>query len=115
MTGGANEAGALGANVASRTPGMLNSLKTAATTMAKDPNYWASFLSTVGNDYKNAREDGASDVKSGLYAMANSVVNAMVEVGGDTGNGGIQTLPKEMKKGGSALKKWVSSMVDEGK
>lgn len=115
MTGGANEAGALGANVASRTPGMLNSLKTAATTMAKDPNYWASFLSTVGNDYKNAREDGASDVKSGLYAMANSVVNAMVEVGGDTGNGGIQTLPKEMKKSGSALKKWVSSMVDEGK
>lgn len=115
MTGGANEAGALGANVASRTPGMLNSLKTAATTMAKDPNYWASFLSTVGSDYKNARADGASDVKSGLYAMANSVVNAMVEVGGDTGNGGIQTLPKEMKKGGSALKKWVSSMVDEGK
>jgi hypothetical protein len=115
MTGGANEAGALGANVASRTPGMLNSLKTAATTMAKDPNYWASFLSTVGNDYKNARADGASDVKSGLYAMANSVVNAMVEVGGETGNGGIQTLPKEMRKSGSALKKWVSSMVDEGK
>ena len=78
--------------------------------MAKDPQYWLTFAQTAGDSYEQAKADGAGEMKANLYGMANGLLNAAVEVGG-----GIQTLPAELQAGESALKSWISSMVDEGK
>lgn len=104
-----------GLQAAANSGGVLTTLGTAVKSMAKDPQYWLSFLQVAGDSYKQAKEDGASDTQANLYAMSNGMLNALVEVGGDTGHGGIQDLPKQMRAGGSTLKSWISSMVDEGK
>jgi len=104
-----------GLQAAANSGGALTTLGTAVKSVAKDPQYWLSFLQVAGDSYKQAKADGASDTKANLYAMSNGLLNALVEVGGDTGNGGIQDLPKQMRAGGSTLKSWISSMVEEGK
>ena len=91
-------------------PSLMNTVRNAVTGMAKDPQYWASFAQVVGDSYEQALADGADREKATLYALGNSVLNAAVEVGG-----GIQTLPGELQQGGSALRAWIDSMVDEGK
>ncbi len=115
-------------------PGVATTIQNAVSTMAKDPQYWTSFAQVVGGSYEQALSDmieleaqkettaaltgteyeppenqNAMRVKAALYAIGNGLMNAAVEVGG-----GIQTLPDELKHGGSAWRAWVDSMVDEG-
>lgn len=104
-----------GLQAAAKSGGILSTLASATKSMAKDPQYWLSFLQVAGDSYNQAKADGADDTKANLYAMSNGLLNALVEVGGTTGHGGIQSLPEQMRKGGSTLKSWISTMVDEGK
>lgn len=80
-------------------------------TMTKNPMYWTSFMQTVGTDYEEAKERGASDFVAGSTAILTSALNAGIEIGG-----GIEQLPKNLKNGGKrTILNWVESMVDEGK
>lgn len=111
--GGSMAAQGLDAVAAASTqaPGILTTLKSVGEGLAKNPNFWTSFLQVAGDGYEEAKADGASDAKAGLYGMVNGLANAAVEVGG-----GIQTLPTELQQGGkNAIRLWVESMVDEGK
>ena len=99
------------AAASTRAPGILTTLKNVGEGLARNPNFWTSFLQVAGDGYEEAKADGASDTKAGLFGMVNGLANAAVEVGG-----GIQTLPTELQKGGkNAIRLWVESMVDEGK
>ena len=111
--GGSMAAQGLDAVAAASTqaPGILATLKSVGEGLAKNPNFWTSFLQVAGDGYEEAKADGASDAKAGLFGMVNGLANAAVEVGG-----GIQTLPTELQQGGKkAIRLWVESMVDEGK
>lgn len=90
--------------------GIAATVQRAVSSMAKDPQYWSSFAQVAGDGYEQAKADGASETEANLYGVANGLLNAAVEVGG-----GIQTLPSELQKGGSALRSWIKSMVDEGR
>ena len=52
----------------------------------------------TGTEYEPPENQSAMRVKAALYAIGNGLMNAAVEVGG-----GIQTLPDELKHGGSGL------------
>lgn len=111
--GGSTAAQGLNAVAAAstRAPGILTTLKNVGEGLARNPNFWTSFLQVAGDGYEEAKADGASDAKAGLFGMVNGLANAAVEVGG-----GIQTLPAELQRGGkNAIRLWVESMVDEGK
>lgn len=123
MTSGASEAGTAAglASTAAKelSPSVLNTVRSAVTEAAKDPQYWLSFGQVVGDGYEQALQDmqvsgrydnNTARTKAALYAIGNGLLNAEVEVGG-----GIQTLPEELKHGAAAWKAWVDSMVDEGK
>lgn len=105
-----------GAEAAATLPGIVGNAKTSAVTaqqmaraMAKDPNFWLAFSQVAGQNYQNAKADGASDWEANAFAMANGLVNAAVEVGG-----GIQKLPGELQVSESALKSWIKSAAEEG-
>ena len=105
-----------GAKTAAALPGIVGNAKTSAVTaqqmaraMAKDPNFWLAFSQVAGQNYQNAKADGASDWEANAFAMANGLVNAAVEVGG-----GIQKLPGELQVSESALKSWIKSAAEEG-
>lgn len=105
-----------GARAAATLPGIVGNAKTSAVTaqqmaraMAKDPNFWLAFSQVAGQNYQNAKADGASDWEANAFAMANGLVNAAVEVGG-----GIQKLPGELQVSESALKSWIKSAAEEG-
>lgn len=111
VTGGASVTPQLGAQATSTAPGVLNTIKTIASSAAKNPMFWTSFARTIGSDYEEAKEKGASEVTAQTTAIITSLLNAGVEIGG-----GIETLPKNLKSGEvSAVKSWVESMIDEGK
>ena len=123
MTSGASEAGTAAglASTAAKelSPSVLNTVRSAVTEAAKDPQYWLSFGQVVGDGYEQALQDmqvsgrydnNTARTKAALYAIGNGILNAEVEVGG-----GIQKLPDELKHGAAAWKAWVDSMVDEGK
>ena len=123
MTSGASEAGTAAglASTAAKelSPSVLNTVRSAVTGAAKDPQYWLSFGQVVGDGYEQALQDmqvsgrydnNTARTKAALYAIGNGILNAEVEVGG-----GIQKLPEELKHGAAAWKAWVDSMVDEGK
>lgn len=123
MTSGASEAGTAAglASTAAKelSPSVLNTVRSAVTEAAKDPQYWLSFGQVVGDGYESALQDmqasgkydnNTARTKAALYAIGNGILNAEVEVGG-----GIQKLPDELKHGAAAWKAWVDSMVDEGK
>ena len=103
-------------------------------TMARNPNYWTSFVQTVGGSYEEALEDlrneeamkafdaklygreytppeneNAMRAKAALYALGNGLMNAAVEI-----SGGVQVLPDRLRNGSSAWKAWVNSALDEG-
>lgn len=105
-----------GARGAATLPGIVGNAKTSAVTAqqmaratAKDPNFWLAFSQVAGQNYQDAKADGASDWEANAFAMANGLVNAAVEVGG-----GIQKLPGELRGGESALKSWIKSAAEEG-
>lgn len=104
------------AKTAATLPGIVGNAKTSAVTaqqmaraMAKDPNFWLAFSQVAGQNYQDAKADGASDWEANAFAMANGLVNAAVEVGG-----GIQKLPGELQVSESALKSWIKSAAEEG-
>lgn len=105
-----------GARAAATLPGVVGNAKTSAVTaqqmaqaMAKDPNFWLAFSQVAGQNYQNAKADGASDWEANAFAMANGLVNAAAEVAG-----GIQKLPGELQVSESALKSWIKSAAEEG-
>lgn len=113
MTAGGSagaSAASAGMKAAQASPGILAALKTSAGAMAKNPQFWMSFLQTAGNSYEQARADGAGETEASLYALANSLAGAGVEIGG-----GIQTLPGKLAEGGGTLRSWVRSMIEEGR
>lgn len=74
--------------------------------LAKDPNYWSSFISMYAPSYENAKAQGADELQAGLTAFLNSFAGSIVEIGG-----GIQAIPTS-EKGIAAL---VKNLADEGK
>nr|WP_325301911.1 hypothetical protein [uncultured Dysosmobacter sp.] len=113
MTAGGSagaSAASAGMKAAQASPGILAALKSSAGAMAKNPQFWTSFLQTAGNSYEQARADGAGETEASLYALANSLAGAGVEIGG-----GIQTLPGKLAEGGGTLRSWVRSMIEEGR
>ncbi|WP_294854236.1 LPD38 domain-containing protein [uncultured Oscillibacter sp.] len=106
----AGTAGLQAASAAAQSSGAIAAARGMVQSLAKDPQYWLAFSQVAGDSYQQAKADGAGETAANLYAMGNGLLNAAIEVGG-----GIQTLPKELQKGGSALKAWVNSMLDEGK
>lgn len=116
--GGSAEAqlAAGGARTAATLPGIVGNAKTSAVTaqqmaqaMARDPNFWLAFSQVAGQNYQDAKADGASDWEANAFAMANGLVNAAIEVGG-----GIQKLPGELQVSENALKSWIKSAAEEG-
>lgn len=95
---------------AASSPTIVNTLKSGVSQAAKNLNYWTAFLSTVGNDYESAKADGADDTHAGLYAVADSLLGAAVEIGG-----GIQKLPTELQGNRFTVRNWINTMLDEGK
>lgn len=103
MTGGGSVASSAMGTSGIGVSQMINS-------MAKNPSFWLSFMTTAGNDYETAKEAGANDFVASASAIITSLLNAGVEIGG-----GIEKLPDSVKNGGqSAVKSWVNSMVEEG-
>lgn len=70
----------------------------AHTEMLKNPQFWTTYVQTVGDGYDDAKADGMSDIDAGLYAMINAYWNAMIEIGGspDSGLGGIQNFASKI-------------------
>lgn len=79
--------------------------------MVRNPQTWLSFSRVAGPSYDQAVYDGADNVKASAYAVINGLLNTIVEIGG----GGIQELPTAVRQGGSALRRWIDTMIDEGK
>lgn len=105
-----------GERAAATLPGIVGNAKTSAVTaqqmaqaMAKNPNFWLAFSQVAGQNYQDAKADGASDWEANAFAMANGLVNAAAEV-----SGGIQKLPGELQVSESALKSWIKSAAEEG-
>lgn len=73
---------------------------------AMNPSFQYAFASTFGNEYMQAKEDGASDAEAYLYAMLASTVNAAVEVGG--GIEGDMDIQKPL------LREWAKTAIEEG-
>lgn len=96
-----------GASAAAQGAGIVQTVSTAMQQAARNPQFWASFLNTAGNEYEQARSDGADDVKAYAYGTITGLLNSLVEIGG-----GIDVLPDGSKR---AVREWVESMLDEGK
>lgn len=96
-----------GASAAAKGAGIAQAASSAMQQAAKNPQFWASFVTTAGNEYEQAKEDGADDLKAYTYGAITALLNSVVEVGG-----GIDVLPDGTK---SAVKDWVEAMIDEGK
>ena len=101
-TAGVQAAGqaAQGAGVA-RT--FLNTLRNTA----QNPQFLYSVLSTAGNEYEQAKSEGADDGRAYAYAALTGLLNSVVEA-----SGGIDTLTPDNKR---VLRQWVDTMLDEGR
>ena len=101
-TAGVQAAGqaAQGAGVA-RT--FLNTLRNTA----QNPQFLYSVLSTAGNEYEQAKSEGADDGRAYAYAALTGLLNSVVEA-----SGGIDTLTPDNKR---ILRQWVDTMLDEGR
>lgn len=96
-----------GVSAAAQGAGIAQTVSTAMQQAARNPQFWASFMTTAGNEYEQAKSDGADDVKAYAYGTITGLLNSLVEIGG-----GIDVLPDGNKR---AVREWVESMVDEGK
>lgn len=116
MSGGASAAaqgttaGLQAASTAASSSGILSTASAAAQQLAKNPLYWSSVAQTLGTDYEEAKESGASEAEAIGTAFISSLLNAGVEVGG-----GLETLPSALQSGSkSAIREWVKSALEEG-
>ena len=120
MTAGASlgaQAGTSGlqaASTAANASGLAHTIYSGVSSMAKNPQFWYSFMQQAGPGYDQAKADGADDLRATAYGLLTGLVNSAVEIGG-----GIDTLPKNLQnaaRGGTgALKQWVFSSLDEGR
>ena len=110
MSGGTSAAPQLG----QKATGLVPMVQTAIKNLSKDPNFWWSFTNEVGNNYQEALNQGATNDKATVAALTASLANAMIEVGGETGEGGLQTLLKKIGKGDNAAISWLLSLPAEG-
>lgn len=109
-TGGASAAAALGAPV----QGVLPMVREAVTELGKKPGFWYSFASELGNNYQEALNQGADNDRATVAALTASLANAAIEVGGDTGEGGLETLLQKIGGGQGAMVSWLLSLPEEG-
>ena len=109
LAGAEATAAASAAMNASKVASAANTIRNVTTTMAKDKNFWASFAQVAGQGYQDAKADGASEWEANMFALANGIGNAAIEVGG-----GIQTLPVELRAGKKGLRAWITSAAEEG-
>ena len=67
--------------------------------MASNPSFQTSFIQESGHAYDEALADGATEEEAALYSLLYGTWAATVEVGGgDEAAGGLQKLPKQLKK-----------------
>lgn len=112
FSGGASAAAQGGAALTAGavSPGVAEMANNAIRSMSKNPQYWMSFIQTLGTDYDEAKSNGASNAEAAVTAVLSSAVNAAIEIGG-----GIETLPENLKSGDtSRILSWVRSMGEEG-
>lgn len=109
-TGGASAAAALGAPV----QGVLPMVREAVTELGKKAGFWYSFASELGNNYQEALNQGADNDRATVAALTASLANAVIEVGGDTGEGGLETLLQKIGGGQGAMVSWLLSLPEEG-
>lgn len=109
LAGAEAAAAASAAMNSSKVAGAAKTVRDITTAMAKDKNYWASFAQVAGQGYQDAKADGASEWEANMFALANGIGNAAIEVGG-----GIQTLPVELQAGKKGLRAWITSAAEEG-
>lgn len=90
--------------------------------LTSNPQFWTSYLDVVGDSYEGALEDGMSQDDATVFALVNSFINAVIEIGGvDEALGGIQNLPYKQAKaaqnnGKKAVVEWFKDAVlGEGK
>lgn len=97
---------------ASKSGGIINTVRNAMTTLIKNPQFWTSFARTAGPSYEEAVSEGASDIEASAAAVLTALNSGIIEVGG----GGIQELPNEVRNNGTpGILAWVKSTLDEGK
>ena len=116
MTGGTSATATTSSlmnNAAMQTGDILTKAGLTTSTMMKNPQYWMSFARTLGSDYKEAKELGASDTAAAVGSVLKSLVNSGIEIGFDGGSG-IQGLPGDLKDGGKPFWDWVESSIEEG-
>ena len=109
-TGGASAAASLGAPV----QGVLPMVQKAVKELAKKPDFWYSFITELGNNYQEALNQGADNDRATVAALTASLANAAIEVGGDTGEGGLETLLQKIGGGQGAMVSWLLSLPEEG-
>lgn len=72
--------------------------------LARNPQFWSSYLQTAGGSYEEALQDGMDEGQAAIYALTNGAMNAAIEVGGiDEALGGIQNMTNR-KNGGNILR-----------
>lgn len=116
MTGGASATATTNSlmnQAAMQTGNVLTKAGLTTSKMMKDPQYWMSFARTLGSDYKEAKELGASDMAAAVGSVLKSTINSGIEIGLDGGSG-IQGLDDALKKGGKPFWEWVESSLEEG-
>lgn len=74
--------------------------------LTKSPAAWASFFQTVGNDYEEAKANGASDLEAAASAIISSSINAGVEM-----SGGLETAGARPRN----ILNWLKGMNEEGR
>lgn len=74
--------------------------------LTKSPAAWASFFQTVGNDYEEAKANGASDLEAAASAIISSGINAGVEM-----SGGLETAGARPRN----ILNWLKGMNEEGR
>lgn len=109
-TGGASAAASLGAPV----QGVLPMVQKAVKELAKKPDFWYSFITELGNNYQEALNQGADNDRATVAALTASLANAVIDVGGDTGEGGLETLLQKIGGGQGAMVSWLLSLPEEG-
>lgn len=105
MSGGASMASSV-PNAAAATGTLGSVVANTASQMASKPTFWLSASRIVGQEYEDAKKDGASE----LQAQATGIISGLLQAGVEV-SGGIETFGE----GAGGVKGWVKTMLDEGK
>ena len=113
LTAGASTT-ATGAALTARSAGVGAQIANSVKSIAKNPQYWTSFVREFGPTYYDAIDRGESDETALATATISALSNAFVEIG-LSGTSGFQGLPEKLIAGNeSAVLEWVKSSLEEG-